>query len=88
MAVDIISITALVISVIGSIGVFIKRTHLQHIVCCKCIESDCKNSNNNDNNDNQDIYLDTIIEKSITPKIRRKVPEGQLVPEGLEISEV
>jgi hypothetical protein len=93
MAVDIISITALIISIIGAIGVFIKRTHLQHIVFCKCIESDCKNGshendNNNNNNNNQDLdldiydpsgqfvsakqYLDTIIEKSITPKIKRK----------------
>jgi len=64
MAVDIISITALIISVIGAVGLFVKRTHLQHIVCCKCIESDCKNNNN------ENIDIENVI--SVSPKIVRK----------------
>jgi len=40
--VDYLSISILVVNIIIALGVFINRTHLSHILCCGCIESDCK----------------------------------------------
>jgi hypothetical protein len=64
MSVDPVSISAIIIAVIGALGVFINRTHLSRIICCKCIESDCRN-NNDDNNNNNNII--------VTPRIERKI---------------
>lgn len=40
MAVDIISITALVVAIIGALGHFSKEIHLNHCSCF-CIDSNC-----------------------------------------------
>lgn len=40
MAVDTIAISALVVAVLGALGIFIKNIHLRKIACC-CGESDC-----------------------------------------------
>ena len=44
MTIDPISISAIIISILGAITVLIQKSHLRHInICCKCIESDCTN---------------------------------------------
>ena len=40
MAVDTIAISALVVAVLGALGIFIQKIHLRKIACC-CGESDC-----------------------------------------------
>jgi len=39
--VDYLSISILVVNIIIALGVFINRTHLSHILCCGCVESEC-----------------------------------------------
>ena len=39
--VDIISITALIVAVLGATGHFIDQTHIQRLKCL-CIDSDCR----------------------------------------------
>lgn len=79
MSIDPVSISAIIIAIIGALGVFINRTHLSHIICCKCIESDCKNNNNdNDNNNNNNNNINdnnNIIEsiKNNTPVLNKKI---------------
>lgn len=72
MSIDPVSISAIIIAIIGAVGVFINRTHLSHIMCCKCIESDCRNNNNNN-----DIIIDSIdnveISPTSSPKIIKKI---------------
>jgi len=53
---DILTISILVVNIIIALGVFINRTNLSHILCCGCIESDCKNKEHLD---------DDIIELNI-----------------------
>lgn len=65
MAIDPISISAIIISIIGALGVFINRTHLSRIICCRCIESDCRNDNNE---------LDIVeISPQTSPKLNKKI---------------
>tara|TARA_R110000868_G_scaffold257191_1_gene514303 strand:+ start:479 stop:682 length:204 start_codon:yes stop_codon:yes gene_type:complete len=45
MALDAISISAIIISVITALGAFVKTTHLQKCKSC-CIESDCRDKKN------------------------------------------
>jgi hypothetical protein len=55
--VDYLTISVLVVNIIIALGVFINRTHLNHILCCGCIESDCKRKS--------EEYDDDIIELNI-----------------------
>lgn len=55
--VDYLTISVLVVNIIIALGVFINRTHLSHILCCGCIESDCKRKS--------EEYDDDIIELNI-----------------------
>jgi len=54
--VDYLSISILVVNIIIALGVFINRTHLSHILCCGCVESECNNKEHLD---------DDIIEMNI-----------------------
>ena len=54
--VDYLTISILAVNIIIALGVFINRTHLSHILCCGCVESDCKNKEHLD---------DDIIEMNI-----------------------
>ena len=75
MAVDPVSLSAIIISIIGALGTFINKTHLQRIKCCGvCIDSDCRT---NKNNSNSSLNIEDIIET--VPKINKK---------NCEISEV
>lgn len=65
--IDPLSISAIIISIIGAIALFIRRTHLSHCLCCKCIESDCKNPDTKSN----DIEVPDIVIS--TPKINKKI---------------
>jgi hypothetical protein len=67
--VDILTISILVVNIIIALGVFINRTHLSHILCCGCIESDCKNDEHLD---------DDIIEMNILNenKLKRETNEN------------
>ena len=79
MAVDPVAISAIIISVIGALGTFINKTHLQRIKCCGvCIDSDCRT---NKNNSESSLNIEEIIETppKSTPKINKK---------NCEISEV
>jgi hypothetical protein len=62
-----ISISAIIIASLGALGVFINKTHLTRIICCKCIESDCKNNGSNNETENDINILPNIITPTITP---------------------
>jgi len=44
MAIDPLSISAIIISVIGAMSMCISKIHLNHVLCC-CLESDCRKEN-------------------------------------------
>lgn len=58
---DPLAISSIIISSIIAISILIARTHLKHIFCCGCIESDC-NDNNNNHLDPDIIEMNNIIE--------------------------
>lgn len=60
--VDILTISILVVNIIIALGVFINRSHLSHILCCGCIESDCKN---NEHLDDDIIELNILKENQL-----------------------
>lgn len=72
MAIDPVAISAIIISVIGALGTFINKTHLQRIKCCGvCIDSDCRTGKNNSRSS---LNIEDIIETppKLTPKIHKK----------------
>ena len=67
MSVDPLSISAIIIAIIGALGIFINRTHLSRIICCKCIESDCNP---------RDLNIEHVeISPQSSPKINKKIIE-------------
>jgi hypothetical protein len=44
MAVDPLSIAAIIISVIGALSMCISKIHLNRVICC-CLDSDCRQEN-------------------------------------------
>jgi hypothetical protein len=44
MAVDPLSIAAIIISVIGALSMCISKIHLNRVMCC-CLDSDCRKEN-------------------------------------------
>ena len=44
MAIDPLSVSAIIISVIGAMSMCISKIHLNHVVCC-CMDSDCRKEN-------------------------------------------
>jgi hypothetical protein len=61
--IDPVAISSIIISSIVAISVLIARTHLRHIFCCGCIESDCADNNNNNHHLDPDIIeMNNIIE--------------------------
>ena len=74
--IDPLSISAIIIAIIGALGVFINRTHLSRIICCHCIESDCQNNNN-------ELENIEITQSIPSPKNIKKI-----IPNNLNLSEV
>ena len=60
--VDILTISILVVNIIIALGVFINKSHLSKILCCGCIESDCKN---NEHLDDDIIDMNRINENQL-----------------------
>jgi hypothetical protein len=73
MGLDPLSVSAIIISVIGAIGVFVAKTHLQHCLFCKCIESDCRNNNQLDQTENIPPFVS--VSPMGTPQTTKKMSE-------------
>ena len=74
MGLDPLSVSAIIISVIGAIGVFVAKTQLQHCLFCKCIESDCRNNNQQDE-PNENIPPFVSVSPMGTPQTTKKMSE-------------
>ena len=72
MGLDPLSVSAIIISVIGAIGVFVAKTHLQHCLFCKCIESDCRNNNTQQDEPNENIPPFISVSPLSTPQATRR----------------
>jgi hypothetical protein len=46
---DVISVTALIVAIIGAVGHFVNESHLQKCKVCFCIESDCRKDKSKSN---------------------------------------
>jgi hypothetical protein len=44
MAIDPLSVSAIIISVIGALSMCISKIHLNRVMCC-CLDSDCRQQN-------------------------------------------
>jgi hypothetical protein len=70
--IDPIAISSIIISSLVAISVIIARTHLRHIFCCGCIESDCAD-NNNHHLDPDIIELNNIIENKNNRELNNNI---------------
>lgn len=67
--VDILTISILVVNILIALGVFINKSHLSKILCCGCIESDCRN---NEHLDDDIIEMNNLNEN----KFKRETNEN------------
>ena len=75
MGLDPLSISAIIISVIGAIGVFVAKVHLQHCLFCKCIESDCRRNNNDIDEPIESVPPFISVSPMGTPKTTKRTSE-------------
>ena len=68
---DIISITALVVSVIGALGHFVKESHIKECNCF-CVDSDCRDEDKNLNNKIEKIVKEIDKKNLVLEKLKRK----------------
>ena len=69
---DAISITALVISVIGALKAFVKESHIKECSICFCVDSDCRDEDKNLNNKIDKIVKDIEKKNIVLDKLKRK----------------
>ena len=69
--IDPVAISSIIISSIIGISILIARTHLKHIFCCGCVESDC--ADNNNNLDPDIIEMNNIIENKNNRELNNNI---------------
>jgi hypothetical protein len=86
---DAISITALIVSVIGALGHFVKESHIKECNCF-CVDSDCRDEDKNLNNKIDKIVKDIEKKNIVLDKLKRKKSLSNIIttPPNTPISNI